>query len=128
MSSRSSIGLSLLCLVLWTARPNDACGHAYVDSSVPADGAVLEKTPSEVRIRFTEGVEIEFSTIVVKGPAGERNSAGKVRRLAGDTLAVDVKPLAPGSYSIEWQVLSVDTHITEGVLRFTVRPESRKDR
>jgi methionine-rich copper-binding protein CopC len=29
--------------------------------------------------------------------------------------------LEPGSYTIEWQVLSVDTHITQGVLRFTIK-------
>jgi methionine-rich copper-binding protein CopC len=40
--------------------------------------------------------------------------------LANDTLAVDLIPLAAGNYSVEWQVLSVDTHITDGILRFTV--------
>jgi methionine-rich copper-binding protein CopC len=34
---------------------------------------------------------------------------------------IDLKPLGAGSYTIEWQVLSIDTHATEGVLRFTVR-------
>jgi methionine-rich copper-binding protein CopC len=71
-------------------------------------------------IRFTEGVELEFSRIEVKGAKGEVVSQGKVRRLASDALAVDLKLLAPGAYIVEWQVLSVDTHVTEGLLRFTV--------
>ncbi|HEV8723225.1 MAG TPA: copper resistance protein CopC [Candidatus Binatia bacterium] len=49
-----------------------------------------------------------------------RLSQGKLRKLADDTMAIDLKPLGPGNHSVEWQVLSVDTHITDGTLRFTV--------
>jgi len=99
-----------------------AWAHAFPASSVPGDGATVRESPREVRIQFTEGVEIEFSQIEVKSPAGEVMNQGKPRRLAADTLAVDLKLLRPGIYTIEWQVLSVDTHVTEGVLRFTVSP------
>jgi len=61
----------------------------------------------------------------VKSSAGELVSQGKVRRLAEDTLAIDLKPLRPGSYTVEWMVLSVDTHITEGVLRLTVATKEK---
>ena len=94
--------------------------HAYPMISIPADGAVLRERPREIRIQFTEGVELEFSRIVVKNSHGEKVSQGNLRRPAQDTLAVDLRPLAPGAYTIEWQVLSVDTHVTDGTLRFTV--------
>ena len=121
MSSKFSTGLSLLVLALishdagtrvWT--------HAYPAISLPADGATLKEPPREVRIQFTEGLELAFSQIVVKGPNAEIVSQGKLRKLAEDTAAIDLKPLRPGNYVVEWQALSVDTHITEGVLRFTV--------
>ena len=47
-------------------------------------------------------------------------SQGKLRQLTEDTLAIDLKPLSPGNYTVEWQALSVDTHVTEGLLRFTI--------
>jgi copper resistance protein C len=100
-----------------------AFAHAYPDLVSPADGATLTQAPGEVRIKFTEGVELEFSRIDVKNATGQKVSKGIVRRAGSDTLAVDLLPLEPGSYSIEWQVLSVDTHITQGVLRFTVKPK-----
>jgi methionine-rich copper-binding protein CopC len=50
-------------------------------------------------------------------------SQGKMRKLIDHTIAVDLKPLRPGNYKVEWQVLSLDTHVTEGVLRFTVAPQ-----
>ena len=37
-------------------------------------------------------------------------------------VAIDLKPLTAGNYTVEWQVLSVDTHITEGTLHFTFSP------
>jgi methionine-rich copper-binding protein CopC len=37
-----------------------------------------------------------------------------------DTLAIDLKTLSAGTYSVEWQALSVDTHVTDGALRFSV--------
>ena len=49
-------------------------------------------------------------------------SQDKLRQLADDTVAIDLKPLTAGNYTVEWQVLSVDTHITEGTLHFTFSP------
>jgi methionine-rich copper-binding protein CopC len=113
--------LTAASFFLWVATVAEiAWAHAYPAVSLPGDGAILRESPREVRIQFTEGVEIEFSRIVVKNSSGENVGQGNPRRLAEDTLAVDLKPLRPGTYTIEWQVLSVDTHITDGVLRFTI--------
>ena len=109
--------------LIWLAlfiKPATLVAHAYPAVSIPNNGATVKESPREVRIQFTEGVEIGFSQITVKGPKGDVVSDGKLRQLANDTLAIDVKPLATGNYSIEWQVLSVDTHVTDGILRFTV--------
>jgi methionine-rich copper-binding protein CopC len=120
MSSKFSIVLSLPFLFLSLAGLRAAWAHAYPITVIPADGSTVSKSPGQVRIQFTEGVELEFSRIVAKSSTGNVVSQGKVQRISPDTLAVDLSPLRPGSYTIEWQVLSVDTHITEGVLRFTL--------
>jgi methionine-rich copper-binding protein CopC len=100
------------------ARP--ARAHAYPAASIPNHGATVKEAPSELRIQFTEAVELAFSQIVVKAISGEIVSQGKLRQLASDTLAIDLKPLNAGAYTVEWQVLSVDTHVTDGTLRFSV--------
>ncbi len=121
MYSRFSIALSaLLALYVTHASAGIARSHAYPAVSIPNNGATVTEPPREVRIQFTEGIEITFSQITVKGPNGELVSQGKLRKLADDTMAIDLKPLGPGNYFVEWQVLSVDTHITDGTLRFTV--------
>ena len=119
MYSKFSIVLSRALLLL--ALPGRlAFGHAYPAVSIPNNGATVKEPPRELRIQFTEAVELAFSQITVTGANGEIVSQGKLRQLANDTLAIDLKPLSAGSYSVEWQVLSVDTHVTDGVLRFAV--------
>jgi methionine-rich copper-binding protein CopC len=126
MFSKFSIGRSaLLVLSALLANSPPLSAHAYPAVSVPNNGATVKEPPREVRIQFTEEVEIAFSQIVVKDAKGAVVSQGKLRQLASDTLAIELKPLSSGNYSVEWQVLSVDTHITDGVLRFTVVPGNK---
>ena len=113
---RLSGALAFLVAVSGPASP-----HAFVEASVPADRSTVREAPGEVTVRFTESVELEFSRITVKSGT-ETMSTGPVRQPAGNTLSVSLKALGPGSYTIEWRVLSVDTHVTDGVLRFTVGP------
>ena len=121
MSFKPLTAASAVLLAL-AAVPGVVRGHAYPMIVVPPDGATLREPPREIRMHFTEGLEMEFCRIVVKSADGEIFSQGKLRRLADDTVAIDLKPLRPGAYRVEWQVLSVDTHVTDGVLRFTVAP------
>jgi methionine-rich copper-binding protein CopC len=121
MYFRFLIVLSLaVALVDWTAITPLAWAHAYPAVTIPSNGATLKEAPRELRIQFTEAVELAFSQIIVKASNGEIASQGKLRQLASDMLAIDLKPLSAGIYTVEWQVLSVDTHVTDGVLRFTV--------
>jgi copper resistance protein C len=121
MYSKFLIALSSILLLLSMQPKGElAWAHAYPAVSIPNHGATVKDAPREVRIQFTEGVEIAFSQITVKGANGEVVSQGKLRQLANDTLAIDLKPLNPGNYTVEWQVLSVDTHLTEGLLQFTI--------
>jgi methionine-rich copper-binding protein CopC len=121
MSSKFSIVLSAgIVLLALTLKPPLLGAHAYPAVSMPNNGATVKEPPREVRIQFTEGVEIAFSQIIVKDAKGEVVNQGKLRQLANDMLAIDLKPLSAGNYTVEWQVLSVDTHVTDGMLRFSI--------
>jgi len=121
MSSKFSIALSAaLLLIGLSISGRQAWAHAYPVLSIPNNGAIVRESPRELRIQFTEAVELAFSQIIVKAANGEIVSQGKLRQLSNDTLAIDLKTLSVGNYSVEWQALSVDTHVTDGVLRFTI--------
>ena len=62
-----------------------------------------------------------FSTIAVTDAAGRHVETGRAFLDGGDDhLAVAVKPLAAGTYTVTWHVTATDTHKTEGRFRFTV--------
>jgi copper resistance protein C len=42
--------------------------------------------------------------------------------VSGNQLVIGLPRLAPGSYRVNWHVISVDGHKTEGSFAFEVRP------
>ena len=102
--------------------PLSASAHAHLKTATPATDSTVTTAPSEVAIDFTEGVEPALCSIAVTGPGGARLDSGPPHVAAGDNkhLAVAVKPLAPGVYTVEWHATAVDTHKTEGTYHFTV--------
>ncbi len=108
-----------LCLALGAGH---ASAHAFLETASPRVGSTVPP-PAEVSIGFTQDVEPAFSSIAVQDASGASVSAGAVHP-GGDRahLAVPLKPLAAGTYTVRWHATSVDTHKTEGSFSFTVRP------
>ena len=111
---------AVLALSLFTG----AQAHAFLDRASPRVGSVASKPPTEVRLTFTQNLEVTFCRVSVTGPLGF-GGAGAQRPAPGDpkSLVVDLRaPTPPGTYVVRWRVLSVDTHVTEGDFSFQVRP------
>ena len=105
------------------ATPAVASAHAFPTTATPAVGSTIKTAPTEVRINFTEGVEPKFSSITVMDAQGSRVDDGPVHLEQGDThLAIGLKPLAPGKYTVSWYVTATDTHHTQGKFAFTIAP------
>jgi len=104
--------------------PAAALAHAHLDHAQPAAGAKLTQAPREVSLWFTEAVEPKFSSIVVQDAKGAAVQDGKAQGATDNTavLKVKLKTLTAGTYKVNWKVLSVDTHRTQGSFTFTVAP------
>jgi copper resistance protein C len=98
-----------------------ALAHAFLKSSTPSVGSALATPPAEVSISFTEDVELSFSKVAVLDSAGGDVTSGKVRAVAADRLAVTLKKLPAGSYTVTWHATSVDAHRTQGKFTFSVK-------
>lgn len=106
-------GFALLASPAWA--------HAFLKTASPAVGSTVSQAPSQVVINFTEGVIPRFSTITVRNAQGQQVETGKPHLVGGDThLAVDLKQLAPGTYTVDWHATATDTHKTDGSFHFTV--------
>ena len=95
-----------------------ALAHAQLDHASPAVGSTVSGSPGSVTLYFTEKLEPKFSGAEVTGPGGR---VGHGASVSGNVMRIGVGAMAPGSYSVKWHVLSVDTHKTQGSFGFTVK-------
>lgn len=99
--------------------------HALLKKAEPAVGSTVAIGPKELRLHFTEAVELKFSSVKVFQEGGKAPLAVKIAADTADpqTLVVTLAvPLTMGTYLVQWKVVSIDTHKTQGDYRFTVKP------
>lgn len=113
----SFVTSTLLMLIAGTA----AEAHAFLDHAEPRVGSTVPSAPREVALSFTQNLEPAFSSVEVSDANGARVDRGKPS-ISASTMRVGLKSLPPGTYRVRWQVLSVDTHTTEGSFTFNVGP------
>ena len=92
--------------------------HAQLDHAVPAVGSTVASSPGQVTLYFTESLEPQFSGGEVSNASGARVDHGAT--VSGKVMSIRVGALSPGSYSVKWHALSVDTHKTQGGFSFQV--------
>ena len=104
-------------------RPAAALGHAVLVKSVPAQRAALVEPPPRVELWFNERLEPAYSKALVTNEAGAQVDLRDVAVSAEDPrrLAVSLPVLVPGRYTVSFRVLSVDGHVVESKLTFTVK-------
>ena len=95
-----------------------AQAHAFLDHASPLVGSTVATSPGQITLYFTHQLEPKFSGGEVHNAAGARVDHGK--SASGNVMRLSVGSLPPGSYSVTWHALSVDTHTTQGSFRFHV--------
>jgi methionine-rich copper-binding protein CopC len=116
MQRSTLAGMIPLLLVLATGQ---ASAHAMLDHAEPRVGNKVAAAPRQVTLWFTQTLEPAFSTITVTNAAGQRVDTGKTR-VSGSQMSVSLRAGGTGTYHVNWHVLSVDTHTTEGNFTFQV--------
>ncbi|HEY0425434.1 MAG TPA: copper resistance CopC family protein [Rhodopila sp.] len=97
----------------------EATAHAMLDHAEPRVGNTVATPPREVTLWFTQKLEPAFSSVTVTNAAGQRVDTGKAR-VSGSQMTVSLRPAGSGTFRVNWQVLSVDAHRTNGSFTFQV--------
>src|ERR1700720_503025 len=106
-------------LLIFPLVPGVASAHAFLDHAEPRVGNKVASPPHEVTLWFTQKLEPAFSSITVTNAAGQRIDGGKAR-VSGNQMSIPLRPGGTGTYHVNWKVLSVDTHTTDGNFTFQV--------
>ena len=118
-----SIWLIVLIIAysVWAAAPVSA--HGLLLRSNPEANAVLQQSPAQVELFFSEPAEQELSSITVYDSNNLIVDAGDVRVDPGDSkrMTVSLRSLPDGVYTVTWKVVStIDGHQTIGTFPFAV--------
>lgn len=99
----------------------DARAHAIILESAPRHEESLA-SPKRLVLRFNSRLEKPLCSVHLVGP--RQKTIALLRQdpdAPADTLAYTLPLLDPGVYQARWKVMAADGHVTEGVVRFTVR-------
>ncbi len=111
--------IAVIVPVLLVLVMGEAVAHAFLDHAEPRVGNKVATPPREVTLWFTQKLEPAFSSMTVTNTAGQRVDTGKPR-VSGNQMSVSVRSGGAGTYRVNWRVLSVDTHTTDGNFTFQV--------
>ncbi|WP_160107955.1 copper homeostasis periplasmic binding protein CopC [Pseudomonas izuensis] len=95
--------------------------HAHLKSQTPAADSTVS-APAELSLIFSEGVEADFCKVTITKDGADVLVKSLITQ-GGDKKTLIVTPAVPltkGNYKVEWHVVSVDTHKSEGAYAFTV--------
>jgi methionine-rich copper-binding protein CopC len=120
MLTRTSAAISALFAASVLATSVEA--HPSLKTASPSAESTAS-APKEIRLSFSEGVIAKLSSVELKDQSGKKVTTG--------TLAADPKdqkllimplqgPLPVGTYTVKWNVVSVDTHQVNGTYSFKV--------
>ncbi len=95
--------------------------HAVLKSSSPAAGSTVTGPDVPISLTFNVRVDAGRSKLQLLLPGDEIADLPSGTQPSADTLTTTAKSLKPGAYSIRWQVLAPDGHISRGEIPFTVK-------
>lgn len=118
---RTTIAAAATALVL-AATPAAALAHAHLVSASPAVDGHVDAAPRELRLTFSETVELAISRVQLLGPDGQAVAlATPAAADSGRTMIAAISTvLAPGTYTVVWQVAGRDGHPVRGKFAFVV--------
>jgi copper resistance protein C len=112
--------IALLGILAATVRVE---AHAFLVRAEPRVGSKVNKTPTEVRVWFSEPVQGNASSIEVFDANGKQVDKKNTHPDHANraVLCVSLLPaVRAGTYKVIWRVTSMDTHVTEGNFRFEI--------
>jgi copper resistance protein C len=106
-----------VCALLGYSIPSYA--HAVLVQALPGAHSTVAGTSVKVRLQFNVRVDPKRSRIALVSPDKSQKLLS-MSQSEPDVLETQLAGLQSGDYSIRWQVLASDGHITQGEIPFKV--------
>jgi copper transport protein len=116
---------TFLVFLLFSFSPVHA--HSSLEEVKPHKNEVLETSPTEVELWFTDPVDVHTESIQVTNGAGKRFHKGKPiidSKNPGHITAFLEDPLPAGQYTVKVNVISIDGDVFQDSYQFVVKEPS----
>jgi methionine-rich copper-binding protein CopC len=98
--------------------PAPALAHAVLIDSFPAPASHVPAGPVAIKFRYNSRIDAPRSKLTLTRP--DTTTTRLASHGEGPDLLEAGTTLPPGAYTLHWQVLAIDGHITRGNVPFTV--------
>jgi methionine-rich copper-binding protein CopC len=95
--------------------------HAILVEANPAPQGSVSGPDVPVAVRFNSRVDVQRSRLMLVLPDGSSQGLQLDKDSGPAALLSRASGLRPGRYTIRWQVLAADGHITRGEFHFSVK-------
>jgi len=112
--------LALLLLVALALSSNLAYAHAILVEASPSANSTVAGPSIPIKLRFSVRIDAKRSRLELVRP-DKTSTLLSATQPSPDVLQAMAEGLKAGSYSLRWQVLAADGHITRGEIRFNIK-------
>lgn len=100
-----------------------ALAHAKLEASMPQANAVVTPAPTQIRLQFSERLELPFTKLKL---VDEKGAVVKPSKTALDganpkVLVATIPALHSGGYRVQWSTVTRDGHKIKGEFPFRVK-------
>ena len=122
-----------LLLSLIACIPGVAFAHAHLHSAEPAQDSVVNKKPHQIKLHFSEALEVPLCSVEVTNKTSEMKNLYNTGPIVADpkdpkVLEVELRGFTSErtTFNVSWQVVSKDGHKMNGKYPFTYDPQAKK--
>lgn len=119
MPKESGLPRFRFLIVLLALLPQLAQAHAILVAGSPSIGATVPAGRLAIELRFNSRIDRSRSRLSLVAPDMTRTVLQTADNAPPEMLRAGAE-LKPGAYTLRWQVLAIDGHITRGDVPFTV--------
>ena len=102
--------------------PVGVSAHAALAAATPVPDTTIGQSPKLVRVQLDQGADPALSQITLIDTSGRTVAGGSAQLASSDPTIMEVSlgPLSPGLYTVAWQTIPADGHLSKGNYSFTL--------
>jgi hypothetical protein len=124
MKATYSFPRYLLLVAIFSAivlAPKLALAHAVLLTSTPSAHGTVKGPEIAIHLKFNSRIDGAHSRLFLVDSSGKVQTLTLAQQDTPDTLTAESVKVSSGGYTIRWQALASDGHITRGEIPFVVQ-------